>query len=156
MLSKIIVAVTFAAICYACANVIVQEKISQYSTFFILMSLYGIMFLFSVIMLGISYLLNPESLITPTATDATMFLGFCALAGVVFFCADTLFFYGYHAGGSLYVVTTLIMTFPAFTAAINYWRSGATPNRYQITSFILIGIAMIVMAKGSQENPAIE
>jgi len=70
---------------------------------------------------------------------------FLALCGVLYFLGDYLFFWAYHKGGTLGLITTVVAIFPVFAAIINIISGGSSPKITQLAGAGL-GIMAVFLA----------
>lgn len=144
MISKPIVYAFLAMWMYALQNVIIEVKLSKYTTMVLLLYWYFTLVPLAVMGLGYMYL-TAQNVIIPNRNDAIMAIA----VGVMFFFADFFYIGAYTNGGSLLAITTLVVLFPATAQLIKSGWVGGSFNYYHIAGYLLATIAVILIIKGS-------
>ena len=144
MFSRPVIYAFLAMWLYAFSNVVIKVKLAKYTTMALL--LYWYFTLAPLAVTGIGYMyFSGQKIIVPTGVDAKLAI----LAAVVFFFADYFYIGAYTAGGSLLVVTTLVVLFPVIAQLIKYFWIGGNMNYYHLAGYILAALAVILIGKGS-------
>ena len=135
----------FVAMClYALQNVLLEVRLSKYSTLGLLV--YWYFTLAPLALVGIGYLyLTGRNLALPSRLDVPIVIS----VGVLFFVADLFYVGAYTSGGNLLAITTLVVLFPAIAQLIKFAWVGGTMNYYHLVGYILAAIAIILIGKGS-------
>jgi len=135
----------FAAVClYALQNVLLEVKLSKYSTMGLLVYWYFTLAPLAVAGLGYLYLTG-QNLTLPSRADAPIVIA----VGALFFVADLFYVGAYTSGGSLLAITTLVVLFPAIAQLIKFTWVGGRINYYHLVGYILAALAVILIGKGS-------
>jgi hypothetical protein len=135
----------FAAMClYAIQNVILEVRLSKYSTLGLLVYWYFTLAPLALAGLGYLYLAG-QSFAIPKGQDAVVAI----LVGVLFFVADLFYVGAYTGGGSLLAITTLVVLFPAIAQLIKLLWVGGQMNYYHVVGYILAAVAVVLISKGS-------
>ena len=135
----------FVAMClYALQNVLLEVRLSKYSTLGLLV--YWYFTLAPLALVGIGYLyLTGRNLALPSRLDVPIVIS----VGVLFFVADLFYVGAYTSGGNLLAITTLVVLFPAIAQLIKFAWVGGTMNYYHLVGYILAAIAILLIGKGS-------
>jgi hypothetical protein len=143
MLSRPIV-YAFAAMClYALQNVILEVKLSKYSTLGLLVYWYFTLAPLALAALGYLYLRgHPVNM--PNRDDAAIAIA----VGVMFFLADLFYVGAYTSGGSLLAITTLVVLFPAIAQLIRFAWVGGQMNYYSVAGYVLAAAAVVLVVRG--------
>lgn len=135
----------FAAMClYAFQNVLLEVKLSKYSTMGLLLYWYFTLAPLALAGLGYMYLMGQKVLL-PSRGDARIAIA----VGVMFFCADIFYVGAYTNGGSLLAITSLVVLVPAVGQLIKLVWVGGRLNYYHLAGYIMVAIAVILIAKGT-------
>jgi hypothetical protein len=135
----------FAAIClYALQNVLLEVRLSRYSTMGLLV--YWYFTLAPLALAGLGYLyLTGGHVSLPTRTDAPLAIA----VGAMFFIADIFYVGAYTAGGSLLAISTLAILVPVIGQVIKLVWVGGTLNYYHVAGYVLAALAVILIGKGT-------
>ena len=135
----------FVAMClYALQNVLLEVRLSKYSTMGLLV--YWYFTLAPLAALGIGYLyLTGQNLAMPSRLDVPIVIA----VGALFFVADLFYVGAYTSGGNLLAITTLVVLFPAIAQLIKFAWVGGRLNYYHLVGYILAAIAILLIGKGS-------
>jgi hypothetical protein len=135
----------FAAVwLYALQNVLLEVKLSKYSTMGLLV--YWYFTLAPLALAGLGYLyLTRQTLVLPSRADAPLVIA----VGALFFVADLLYVGAYTSGGKLLAITTLVVLFPAIAQLIKFLWIGGRMNYYHVAGYILAALAVILIGRGS-------
>jgi hypothetical protein len=129
---------------YALQNVLLEVKLSKYSTMGLLV--YWYFTLAPLALAGLGYLyLTGKNLVVPSRTDAPIVIA----VGAMFFVADLFYVGAYTSGGKLLAITTLVVLFPAIAQFIKFAWLGGSVNYYHLLGYILAALAVIFISKGS-------
>ena len=135
----------FIAMClYALQNVLLEVRLSKYSTMGLLMYWYFTLAPLAVAGMGYLYLTG-QHLTLPSRPDAPIVVA----VGVLFFVADLFYVSAYTSGGNLLAITTLVVLFPAIAQLIKFAWVGGTMNYYHLIGYLLAALAIILIGKGS-------
>jgi hypothetical protein len=135
----------FLGMClYAAQNVVIEVRLSKYTTMALLLYWYFTLLPLAVAGLGYMYL-SGQTITMPNRSDAMLI----AAVGVMFFFADLLYIGAYTNGGSLLAITTLAVLFPAVALLIKHFWVGGDLNYYHLAGYILAAIAVILISIGS-------
>jgi drug/metabolite transporter (DMT)-like permease len=141
---KPVILVLFATICYAIANSILETRLSKYNPLSLMICYLPIVLTCAVLARVFTKVENPSfDFPTGSAVAAVVILG------VVYSVADYLYIGSYAVGGSSITITSVLTTMPIFVSVIKLLSDGKLPNKWQIGSYVLICIALALMAKGS-------
>ena len=132
-----------AMVLYASQNVMMEQKLSKFSTPALLTIMYAVMFPLVLARLATMKALGEE--INFPMGDA---LFYALLSGAIYFIADYAFVGAYTNGGSVMLVSTIVVTFPVFAAIIKYVMYGHTPNMYQVVGSVLAFAAVFLVTFG--------
>lgn len=144
MFSRPVVFAFLAMWLYALTNVILEVKLSKYTTMGLLLFWYFT--LLPLALAGIGYMrLTGQTIVLPDRTDALIAIGVAA----VFFFADYFYIGAYTSGGSLLAITTLVILFPVIAQFIKYLWVGGDVNLYHLFGYVLAAIAVFLIGKGS-------
>ncbi len=133
-----------AMIIYAIQNVIMEQKLSKYSVFPLLVYFYLAMLPMAVC--GWFYLrFTNQSIFVPSGPTILVALAL----GLMFFAADSCYVGAYTNGGSVIVVGTIVALFPAIASTVKYFWKGSLPNIYQILGYSFALLAVFLLAKGN-------
>lgn len=134
-----------AMVLYAIQNVTIEQRLAKYSTVSILFYFYLVMFPMAAIL--VSYMkVSGQQLAWPSGNAITLVLG----VGVAYFFADYCFVSAYTSGGSIMTVMILAMMFPVFASIIKYFWVGGLPNFYQIASYLVAVVSILLLIKGGR------
>ena len=135
----------FVAMClYALQNVLLEVRLSKYSTMGLLV--YWYFTLAPLAVAGIGYLyLTGQNLTLPSRLDVPIVIA----VGALFFVADLFYVGAYTNGGNLLAITTLVVLFPAIAQLIKFVWVGGRLNYYHLAGYILAAVAIILIGKGS-------
>ena len=133
-----------AVILYAGQNVMMDMKLSKFSTISILVLGYLVMLPLSLIRIG-SMRLTGEAIVFPNG----IFLWLALLTGLIWFLADYAYVSAYTSGGSLLTITTIVTLFPVVASVAKFIWTGGLPNSYQIAGYILAATAVYLVGKGA-------
>ena len=135
----------FVAMClYALQNVLLEVRLSKYSTMGLLMYWYFTLAPLAVAGMGYLYLTG-QNLTLPSRPDAPIVVA----VGALFFVADLFYVGAYTSGGNLLAITTLVVLFPAIAQLIKFAWVGGTMNYYHVIGYLLAALAIILIGKGS-------
>ena len=140
----------FIAMClYATQNVLLEVRLSKYSTMGLLV--YWYFTLAPLAVAGIGYLyLTGQNLNLPTRPDMPIVVA----VGALFFVADIFYVGAYTSGGNLLAITTLVVLFPAIAQLIKFAWVGGKMNYYHLIGYLLAAIAIVLIGKGSAPEGA--
>ena len=129
---------------YALQNVLLEVKLSKYSTMGLLV--YWYFTLAPLALAGLGYLyLTRQTLVLPSRADAPLVI----VVGALFFVADLFYVGAYTNGGKLLAITTLVVLFPAIAQVIKLVWIGGRVNFYHVAGYILAALAVILISRGS-------
>lgn len=141
---KPIILACAAMVFYASQNVVVEQKLARYNTLSVLVYFYLTMLPLALVGLGYLKATN-QKIVAPTGSAI-----FIALAvGAMFFLADAFYVGAYEAGGTLMVITTIMLAFPALASLMKYLWVGGLPNNYQIVGYVLAALGVLCVTKGN-------
>lgn len=129
---------------YALENVLMEQKLTKYNALSLLVYFYLAMLPLALAGLGYLKLTNAQ-IVLPTGNAILLAM----VVGVMYFFADAFYVSAYTTGGTLMVVTTIVLIFPAFASLIKFFWVGGLPNRYQIIGYALAVLAVLCVAKGN-------
>src|SRR5262249_18732533 len=115
MLSRPILYAFLAMCLYALQNVLLEVRLSKYSTMGLLVYWYFTLAPLALIGLGYLYLTG-QHLSLPTRADAPLVV----TVGALFFVADLFYVGAYTSGGKLLAITALLVLFPAIAQVIKF------------------------------------
>ena len=144
MLNRPVIYAFLAMWLYALQNVIIEVKLSKYTTMALLLYWYLTLAPLAVASLWYMYITG-QSIIMPNRNDAMIAIA----VGLMFFCADFFYIGAYTNGGSLLTVTTLVVMFPAIAQLIKFAWIGGSLNYYHMFGYLLAAIAVILIGRGS-------
>jgi drug/metabolite transporter (DMT)-like permease len=140
---KSVIFACLAVMLYAISNVIIEQKLSKFSTVSILLCSYPLFLLISLVWL------NSQKLSGATTTWPTRdLLLFVLLNAAFWFLADALFIGAYTNGGSLMTITTIVVMFPIFASLLKFLMTRNPPSLWHIAGWILAAVAVILVTKG--------
>ena len=129
---------------YALQSVVLEQKLSRYSTAGVLLCFYLAMLPLTLVWLA-QMKLAGQPIMVPSGK---MFL-LAAAVGAMYFFADGFYIGAYTSGGSVFVITTVAVLFPVLASVIRYVWVGGSPNVYQVIGYFLAVAAVFLVAKGS-------
>ncbi len=136
-----------ALIFYAIQNVLVKHKLSDVSPLANLICFYA-----SLLVISLPLLLAREPLGLAITFPTKVHLPYILLCALLIYIADYFYFSAYHAKGSVLLVTTLVVLFPAFASLIDYlFFTRLMPSLWQGVGYVLAVIAVICVAYGTPE-----
>lgn len=144
MLTRPIVYAFISMWLYGLQNVIIEVKLAKYTTMALLLYWYFAMVPLALAGLGYMYFTD-QSIAIPNRTDAVI----AVAVAVMFFFADFFYVGAYTNGGSVLVVTTMVVLFPVIAQLIKFLWVGGSWNYYHIFGYILAALAVILISKGS-------
>lgn len=144
MLTRPIVYAFVAMWLYGLQNVIIEVKLAKYTTMALLLFWYFAMVPLALAGLGYMYFTG-QSIAIPNRTDAVI----ATAVAVMFFFADFFYVGAYTNGGSVLVVTTMVVLFPAIAQLIKFLWVGGSWNYYHIFGYLFAALAVILISKGS-------
>lgn len=133
-----------AMVFYAVANVTYSIYFSKVNNLVVLATWYVVMLPLTLLGLGI-FKISGQEIVLPTRGQIFGII----LVGIIMFAADAAFTGAYLSGGSLISIASIVVIFPALAAAIKYYVDGNAPNKYQLASYLLIVVAVLLAIKGS-------
>jgi len=149
MFSKPILYAVLAMALYAAQNVVMEVKLSKYTTMALLLYWYFTMAPLALAGLGYMYW-SEQNVAMPKSGDITLIV----MVGAMFFFADLLYIGAYTNGGSLLAITTLVVLFPAMAQLIKYSWVGGNLNYYHLVGYIFAAIAVVLIGiGGSSQSP---
>lgn len=110
---------------YAFQNVLLEQKLSRYSTVVILLFFYSSLFPVALAAFFI-FKASGQQVVAPSGTMIYVTIGI----GALYFVADFFYVGAYTGGGNLFTVATIVALFPAFASVMKYFWTGVLPNRY--------------------------
>jgi hypothetical protein len=129
---------------YALQNVLLDVKLSKYSSMGLLV--YWYFTLAPLALAGLGYLyLSRQMVVLPSRSDAPLVIA----VGALFFVADLLYVSAYTSGGDLLAITTLVVLFPVFAQLIKFAWVGGEMNYHHLVGYVLAALAVILIGKGS-------
>ncbi len=135
-----------AMICYALANVLVEQKLSKLNALTIMMCYSGVIFTLTFT----AWLIVRNTYGTGFQFPKIGKLLWVALGvGVVFTLADYFFISAYTSGGKLFLVTSIYVLFPVCASFIKYVMTGEKLNAWQVGGYVLAILAVLCITKGS-------
>jgi len=141
---KPVIFACLALMFYAVQNVFLEQKLAKYSTFSILLYMYLVMLPLVLICLA-ALRIKKQPILTPSGIAIGITLG----CGLLYFFADYFYVGAYTSGGSVLMVTTIVIMFPIFASIVKYFWTGGLPNFYQVAGYILAFFAVLLVAKGT-------
>lgn len=146
-MKKPVVFAVLALIFYAFQNVILEQKLSKYSTFAMLTYFY--LAVFPLALAGLGYMkITKQPIIAPSGRMIVLVY----VVGLIYFFADSLYIGAYTHGGSALVVSTIVVLFPVMVSVVRHFWVGGWPNYYQIAGYILATLAVFLVVKGNLAN----
>ena len=144
MWKSIILAVT-SVFLYGAQNVVIEQKLTQYNALALLVYLYipGLVMtgaLFTYMKFGS----NP--ILAPSGAGLWIAIG----AGVAYFLADYFLVLAYKAGADSIAVTSVLILMPMAAMLVKYVWKGGLPNRYQLTAYVLVVLALYLFKRGGE------
>lgn len=127
---------------YAAQNVILELKLSSYSTVAIVACFYFMMLPMAVLQLGYMIGTN-QPLIFPTGR----MLWLALTVGVIYYVADYSLVSAYTRGVNSATVTTIAMTIPVFVSIGRYFAVGAVPSITQMVGYVITATGVYVVVK---------
>lgn len=144
MLSRPVIYAFLAMWLYAFQNVVIEVRLSKYTTMALLLYWYFTLAPLAVAGLGYMYL-SGQNITMPNRSDTMLIVA----VGAMFFLADLFYVGAYTNGGSLLAITTLVVLFPAIAQLIKFAWVGGSPNYYHLFGYLLAATAVILISKGS-------
>lgn len=149
MSSKPIIFAILAMALYATQNVVMEVRLSKYTTMSLLLYWYFTMAPLALAGLGYMYW-SGQNITMPKSGDIRLIV----LVGAMFFFADLLYIGAYTNGGNLLAITTLVVLFPAMAQLIKYFWVGGNLNYYHLAGYIFAAIAVVLIGMGgSPQSP---
>jgi len=143
MLNRPVLYAFLAMWLYALQNVLLEVRLSKYSTMGLLV--YWYFTLAPLALGGLAYLYyTGQHLAMPSRSDAPVVIA----VGAMFFVADLLYVGAYTSGGKLLAITTLVVLFPAIAQLIKFAWLGGRPDYYHLAGYILAALGVVLIAKG--------
>lgn len=128
---------------YALQNVIVERKLSNVQPLVNMMFFSGTIFLLSLLTCGVKNLIGFQANIPDSAQILTI-----VFVGVILFFADYCFFSAYNSGGSLIIITTLVVLLPVIASFIKYASTGeGVPSTNQLLGWMFAAVAVFLVTK---------
>lgn len=146
MKNKVPLLAVIALILYASQNVILEQKLSKFNVFAILLYFYAV-----TIPLAFAGLIATKALGQQILVPNGKFIWIAVGVGILYFVADTCYVGAYTSGGSLFTITSIVIMFPVFASIIRYFWVGGLPNLYHIASYLLALGAIILSIKGNNK-----
>jgi drug/metabolite transporter (DMT)-like permease len=131
-------------ICYALANVVVEQRLAKLNSLTIIVCYSGIIFCTTFIAWCIVKI-NDPTLPFPKGTVLFAVLG----VGVLFTLADYFFITAYTSGGKQFVVTSIYVLFPVCASFIKFLTTGEQPNIWLVCGYGCAIAAVLCISKGS-------
>jgi hypothetical protein len=143
-MNKATVFVIAAMLLYSAANVALDMKFSKLSSLTIMM-VYSVP-IFLVGFLGRIFMgAGDPALGLPTGTTLTLLI----LLGIVIAAADLFYVSAYTHGGSMLMITTVMMLFPAVALLMKFGLTQSLPNGMQLGGYALAAVGVYLIAKGT-------
>ena len=79
---------------------------------------------------------------TPTGKEVAVAAG----VGLVLFVAEVSFLYAYFSGGSLAMVTTMVILIPVLASAIQFVLGGGLPHINEFLAYLLAAAAVLLIS----------
>ena len=130
-----------AVLCYAIQNVVIARKLSAVHP--ILLS--GIIGTVVVLCDYLVYALRDRFglvIATPTGKEVAVAAG----VGLVLFVAEVSFLNAYFSGGSLAMVTTMVILIPVLASAIQFVLGGGLPHINEFLAYLLAAAAVLLIS----------
>lgn len=144
---KPVIYALLALILYAFQNVLLEQKLSKYSTVAIMVYFY--ITLLPLALVSLFYLkVSGQTVLAPSGVTILAAI----LIGSLYFFADYFYIGAYTSGGSVLTVTSIVIMFPVFASVIKYFWTGGVPNAYQVFGYLLAVAAVLLISKGSLVN----
>ena len=130
-----------ALFCTAPGNVIIQLRFSKYHSLTLMTCYISVILAITLGALRTTKTSDP-SFCFPRGAD----LFAVVILGVIFFAADYFFVGAYTHGGTLFLVTSIIVLFPITASLIKYCFTRDYPNGYQLCGYLfgIIGVILVI------------
>lgn len=146
---KPVIFAVLATLCYAAANLIMDQRFAKYNNLTVMVCYSLVIFLSASLLRQITKT-NDPSFNFPQGSS----LVWVVIMGLIFTAADYFYIGAYTNGGSLMTVTSIIVMFPVFAGVLKYLWTGDSPNGWQVGSCLVAIVAVLMAAKGSVEHVA--
>ena len=143
LIMKPVIYAFIAMVFYASQNVIIEQKLSTYSTLGILIFIQTTLLLCTVLAV-VAVKVSGGTIIFPTGTA----LWLCFGCGIIYFIADYFFIGAYAIGGNLYDIAVVVGLFSVIAFTIKAVVTGLYPNMYQIGGCLMAVVAVWLVSKG--------
>lgn len=133
---------TGAMLFYAAGSIIIDQKLRQVSPFATM--LFYALGVSTVAALGL--LAQRQSGMALTMPQGNQYWLLVALAAAIV-VADFCYFSAYTSGGSLIMVTTLVVLLPVFASLIKFALGGGLPSLAQLIGWLFAAVAVFLVSK---------
>lgn len=135
---------TLAMICYALANVLVEQKLSRLNSLNIMLCYSPVIFLFAFVVRQISN--NGD---TSFRFPSGLLLWIALGVGLLFAFADYFFITAYTNTGKLVTVTSIFILFPVCASVVKFLLTKEMPNWWHICGYTLAILAVLCIVRGN-------
>lgn len=143
-----------SAILYGSQSYVLEQKLSPYNPYAVLVSLYAVM---TVIVVGIliSLKASGKPIAWPVNGWDWKMIGLIAVSGVIFFLADGFMVTAYaeskaKGGASLHEIVAMTALIPVFASIMKYVWTQKAPNRWHVASYVLVAGVLWLAGKGAE------
>ena len=133
-----------AMVFYAFQNVLIEQKLSRYSTVAILVFFYASLFP-AALAAFFALKASGQQVAVPSGAMMWATVGI----GTLYFFGDYFYIGAYTRGGNLFTVATIVALFPALASVMKYLWTGVLPNRYHVIGYVFAFAAVAFVAKGN-------
>lgn len=138
------VAAALAVLCYAVANVLIEQRLAHVNHVTLIIC-------YTAIMVPIAFAVRASSLAgaNDIAFPGGWQLALALAIGLLFFAGDYFLFGAYTHNGDIFTIVTVTMLFPVFASAVRLLFTFELPNLYHIIGYLLAIAAILVLQKGN-------
>ncbi|MBX4187452.1 MAG: DMT family transporter [Candidatus Doudnabacteria bacterium] len=129
---------------YAITGVVIEQKLEKFNNTALVL-----LFVLPMIPIALLWLWFQKTTHQEINFPTGSALWIVMILGVAYFFADYFFLGAFTAGGNVMTVSTILLLTPAIAAIIKYLWVGGKPNVYQVSGYVLIAAAMLLVAKGN-------
>lgn len=133
-----------AVVCYAVANVVLEQKLSKYNNLSLLVVYAGLIFVLAAVLRQFMRTADP---VWDFPAGAAMLL--MIAVALVFFAADYFYLGAYTNGGDVLTITMIMTLLPVVASVVKFLWVGGLPNKWQLAAYACAIAAVALAAKGS-------
>lgn len=130
-------------LCFGASNVIIERKLATVSTLPLMVVNYIVLFSMSFFVVLSQRAVEKSAVSWPASTLLPYILVWAAIVLIADFC----YFKAYHSGGSVALVTLLIIMIPVFAILIKAATGGGLPSATQLAAIPFAGIAIYLATR---------